>query len=132
MACFPESLVQGYKINDHQGKKAEDDRNGWCLQDAHLGQAGFRLAGRTPVRPAEQPKEGVSLGHFGQSHGRDRFDRGQIKEVTPLDGEPGDVCSSKERVKRPKELMSQCFPARMKPTNTISRICHSGTGARFV
>ena len=56
-----------------------------------MGQAGFRLAGRTPVRPAEQSKEGVSPGHFGQSHGRDRFDHGRIKEVAPLDGETGDV-----------------------------------------
>ena len=54
-------------------------------------QAVFQLAGRTPVRPAEQSKEGVSPGHFGQSHGRDRFDHGRIKEVAPLDGEPGDV-----------------------------------------
>ena len=51
----------------------------------------FQLAGRTPVRLAEQSKEGVSPGHFGQSHGRDRFDHGRIKEVAPLDGEPGDV-----------------------------------------
>ena len=51
----------------------------------------IQLVGRTPVRPAEQSKEGVSPGHFGQSHGRDRFDHGRIKEVAPLDGEPGDV-----------------------------------------
>ena len=95
------------------------ESDGWCLQDAHLGQAVFQLAGRTPVRPAEQSKEGVSPGHFGQSHGRDRFDHGRIKEVAPLDGEPGDVVLEQGEDQEPEKADEPEFEVDEEEAHTV-------------